>query len=469
MQRNRLLIIEDDQYLRRCIAVYFRDNDFDVIEAGDGVEGLERFHRQKPDLVLTDLRMPELDGFAVIAEIVEKSPATPVIVISGSSEIRDAIRAMRMGARDYIIKPIYVFEELKMNVSRALKEASMMREVESLRDKLLSGKLKNPQAFSAITTRNPAMLSLFQYLEVISATSQPILITGETGTGKELIARAVHAVSGYRGEMVSVNVAGLDDNMFCDTLFGHVKGAFTGADHVRGGLIAKAEGGTLFLDEIGDLSEASQVRLLRLIQEGEYFPAGSDVVRKTNCRIIAATHRDLRGMVDRDEFRQDLYYRLYAYQVKVPSLSERVDDIPLLLEQFIAEASLELNKKKPTPPRELFAYLASYRFPGNVRELRAMTFDAVAHHTAGMLSMETFLGAIGQPVPTVSLPSEDAVIILRDSDGEHVPTLKQAEAVLIAQALKAANGNQGVAATYLGINRSALNKKLLKQRKSLHD
>lgn len=467
MQEAKLLIIEDDHDLRESVAVYLRDGGFTVLESDNGRAGLAAFYQHAPDVVLTDLRMPVMDGFAVIRDIAENNPDTPVLVISGTAEINDAIKAMRLGARDYIVKPIHAMEELELNIRRALQESSLRNELSSLKNQILSGTLKHPQAFSAIITRHPSMLSIFQYLEAIAATSQPILITGETGTGKELFARAIHTLSGRKGQLVTVNVAGLDDTMFCDALFGHVKGAFTGADHLREGLISRAGGGTLFLDEIGDLKESSQIKLLRLIQEGEYYPNGSDTVRKTDCRIIAATHRDLNAMVELGSFRQDLYYRLYAHMVKIPRLAERKDDIQLLLEHFLMEASQELKKRKPKTPPELLSYLSAYAFPGNVRELRGMVYDAVARHSSGVLSMDSFLAVIGNQRQSYQTAGPDAVIVLRDSRGERMPTLREAESLLIAQAMNTANGNQGVAASCLGINRSALNKKLSKKRKTV--
>jgi transcriptional regulator with PAS, ATPase and Fis domain len=230
-------------------------------------------------------------------------------------------------------------------------------------------------------------------------------------------------------------------------------------------LIAQAAGGTLFLDEIGDLKEASQIKLLRLLQEGEYFPLGSDHPRKSDARIVMATHRNLTDMMAKDTFRQDLYYRLFAHQVVIPPLRERADDIPLLLEHYLKVAAASLSKKNPTPPPELCSYLQSYRFPGNVRELKALVYEAVTRHTQGVLSMEVFLKAMGKSIETLPASvSSDAKIILKTPDGERMPTLDEAEEILVDQAMRMAKGNQGIAAGHLGINRSALNKKLLKRK-----
>ena len=465
MKKTSLLIIEDEKELRKSIAAYFDDIGYTVFEAGDGKEGLDCFYRENPHVVFTDLRMPVMDGYGVIADISQNSPETPVIVISGTGVIKDAIEAMKLGAFDYIVKPVHEMMELELAAKKALETANLRNEIASLKLQLLTGHIKNQEAFSPIITRTPAMFSIFQYLEVIAPTSQSILITGETGTGKELLAKAVHVVSGRKGDFVAINVAGLEDQMFSDTLFGHTKGAYSGAEKIREGLLSQARGGTIFLDEIGDLSESSQVKLLRLLQEGEYYPLGADYPKKTDARIVVATHRNLRLLVEKHSFRQDLYYRLFAHQVNSPPLRERPEDILLLLDHFLLEAATTLGKKRPTPPQELCTYLAAYSFPGNIRELKAMVFDAVARHNGGVLSMDSFLAVMGNKRGEASSVSfDDVQIILRDNSGERMPTLKDAEHVLIAQAMKLARGNQGVAANYLGINRSALNKKLLKKR-----
>lgn len=462
----KLLIVDDEVDFRESIALYFLDAGYTVFEASNGREGLEVFQRERPDLVFTDLRMPVLDGFQLIAELSRLSPATPVVVISGVGLLKEVVHAMRLGARDYLVKPILDMDTLKLVLMRTLRENSLIRELDSLKEKLLRGQLSHPQAFETLKTQHPSMIALMQYLEAIAASPEPVLICGETGTGKELLARAVHEVSERKGAFVSVNVSGLDDQMFTDTLFGHVKGAFSGADQRRPGLLVQAEAGTIFLDEIGDLCENSQIKLLRLLQEREYYPLGSDTPRRTDARIVAATNRELKNMVHQGTFRADLYYRLFAHQVLIPPLREREGDIPVLLELFLAEAARALGKKPPTCPPELCSYLAAYHFPGNVRELRALVFDAVARHGQGVLSLESFRQAIGcqlKPSPAAVSASKRS-IVLRQCDEERMPTLEEAEAVLIEQALELASGNQGIAAAYLGISRNALNKKIIRAR-----
>jgi transcriptional regulator with PAS, ATPase and Fis domain len=276
--------------------------------------------------------------------------------------------------------------------------------------------------------------------------------------GKELIARAVHEVSGLRGSFVPVNVAGLDDTMFTDTLFGHRKGAFTGADKPREGMIAQASGGTLFLDEIGDLKEISQVKLLRLLQEREYYAMGSDVSKKSNARILAATNRSLREMVAKGDFRKDLYYRLCTHHVEIPPLRERKEDIPVLLDYFLGKAAVSLNKKKPVLPPQAIPLLANYAFPGNVREIEAMVHDAVVRHRSGVLSLDSFRHSMkdGQALE----PRHSADMTQGNCMLSSLPTLKEVETFLVREALRRSDGNQSIAASLLGITRTALNKRL---------
>jgi two-component system response regulator HydG len=315
--------------------------------------------------------------------------------------------------------------------------------------------------FAHIITANRRMHSVFQYVEAVAESSEPVLITGETGTGKELIAQTIHRQSGREGKMVSLNVAGLDDALFSDTLFGHVKGGYTGADTERAGLLAKAAGGTLFLDEIGDLRSASQVKLLRLLQDYSYYPIGSDLTRTSDARIIAATNRSLQERMARGKFRQDLFFRLSSHPVELPPLRERMDDLPLLLQHFIEEAAETLGKPAPGASDELFTLLSVYDFPGNVRELRSLVFNAVAQHRSGpVLSMETFRLALrkGAPAPGPTGAPKGSPNMPLAITGRF-PTLQEADVFLINEAMRRAKNNQGVAAALLGITRQSLNRR----------
>jgi PAS domain S-box-containing protein len=335
-------------------------------------------------------------------------------------------------------------------------------EISTLKEHFLKGELEHREAFSFIITKSRKMAAVFQYIEAVASYLKPIFITGETGVGKELIAGAVHGVSGLKGPFIEVNVAGLDDTMFSDTLFGHSKGAYTGADNERKGMVARASEGTLLLDEIGDLSESSQVKLLRLLEEQTYYPLGSDRPEKSNARIIACSNQDIQQQIVDGKFRRDLYYRLCTHQVHIPPLRDRVEDIPMLLDYFIEDAALSQKKKKPAYPGELIILLSNYNFPGNIRELKAMVFDAVAQHKSGMLSMESFkqfMHKKGAGSVTASFLQMNEHISMLDIFG-HFPTLKEIEDYLISDALKRSDGNQGIAAALLGIKRQALNRRL---------
>jgi DNA-binding NtrC family response regulator len=360
-----------------------------------------------------------------------------------------------------MVKPVEK-SRLISGVKRAIELRELQRENRLLRAHVLSDMVEHPEAFSEMITNSPMMRSIFQYIESISMSPQPILVTGETGVGKELIAQSIHKLSRRKGALVPVNAAGLDDNVFADTLFGHRKGAFTGADQSRSGLVEQASGGTLFLNEIGDLSPASQVKLLRLLQDGEYFPLGSDVGKRSDARVVVATNQDIQALQESGKFRKDLYYRLCGHQIYIPPLRERREDLPVLLDHFLEKASETLSKKKPTPPRELLALLSTYRFPGNIRELQSVVLDAVSGHKSGKLSMEVFKSYIRQKQPASDcdpkrlLPGENALV----SFSEQLPTLRQTEQFLISEAMKRASGNQAIASQWLGITRQALNKRL---------
>ncbi len=410
-------------------------------------------------LVLLDLTMPHLSGEELLQQISEQHPEVSAIVVSGLNQLETAVRCMRLGAFDYFIK---TDEEDRIvgGVLRAVRMLEMQRDYHEMSNRLASGELRHPEAFSGIVTGDRGMLTLFSYVEAVAGSPQPLLITGESGVGKELIAQAAHRLSGCRGKLVTVNVAGLDDTVFADTLFGHVRGAFTGAEQVRRGMVEDAADGTLFLDEIGDLSIASQVKLLRLLQEGEYFPLGSDLPKRLKARIIVATHQNLPEKERSGAFRRDLYYRLRTHQVHIPPLRERKRDIPLLLDYFLEEAAAALGKKRPTPPKGLAQYLATYCFPGNVRELKAMIYDAVSVHRDRMLSMESFVKAIESLQSQCPAATADPARSNPFSGFEDLPTFTDAAAFLVMEAMDRAGGNQTLAARLLGISQPALNKRL---------
>jgi DNA-binding NtrC family response regulator len=464
-----VLLVDDEPHILAAGKLFLESSGIEaVLTEADSRKVMTRLAKEAIAVVVLDLHMPEISGLDLLAQIVKDYPQVPVILSTADDDVQAVVECMKLGAFDYLVKPVDS-SRLIATVRKALERRAMSSEIDSLKERLLTDELSHPTAFAEIVTNNKAMRAAFHYIEVIAATRQPVLISGETGVGKELIARAVHNLSGCKGEFVSVNVAGLDDNLFTDTLFGHKKGAFTGADQAREGLIAKAAGGTLFLDEIGDLNEMSQIKLLRLLQEQEYYPVGSDLVHKSNARVVLASNRDLQQLITEGRFRNDLYYRLCAHRVHIPPLRERSDDIPLLLDHFLDATATTLHKKKPTPPPELAILLALYDFPGNVREMEALVFDAVARHTSGVLSMESFQWVIGGEGVAQDGPGEKP----RTNGNEdpltalfgHFPTLAEVEAYLIDRAMTLAKGNQGMAAKLLGMGRQTLNKRLQKDKK----
>ena len=415
-------------------------------------------------LVALDINMPHLSGLDLLPAIVNNHPGVPVIMITAINDVDSAVFCMREGAFDYLVKPVDD-TRLISAIKRGLEFTEIKSENEMLKQSLLSANIQHPESFSEIITHCSIIQSIFKYIEAIAKTNLPVLITGETGTGKELFAKAIHNASGRKGELVAVNVAGLEDNLLSDTLFGHKKGAFTGADAERKGLIEKAENGTLFLDEIGDLNPESQVKLLRLLQEGSYYPLGSDMAKMTNARIIVATHRDINSMQANDKFRKDLYYRLKTHHIEIPPLRERKIDLPYLIDHFISKASTKLNKKRPSVPKELYTLLSNYLFPGNIRELEGMIFDAISQHSSGILSLESIRNKISDfkqeknnknNQPNSSFDEQDTLLNFPG----RFPSLKEAEDYLIDEALKRAEGNQTIAAELLGISRRALNNRL---------
>jgi DNA-binding NtrC family response regulator len=401
----------------------------------------------------------------LIREIAARHPQLPVIVMTGNDDLKTAVECMQSGAVDYLVKPVDP-ERLAAAVRRSREMRELREEVVVLRQAaLVQTPLRHP-AFAEILTGSAEMLRIFQYLEAVSRSAHPVLIMGESGTGKDLLARAMHRISGRNGPCVEVNVAGLDDALFSDTLFGHMRGAFNDAVRDRGGLVLEAADGTLFLDEIGDLSLASQVKLLRLLQNGTFYPLGSDKPQRSRARIITATNRDVFKDVESGKFRADLYYRL-DHQVQLPPLRARRSDIPLLVTRFLDDAAVELGRPMPSVPRELFQLLGAYHFPGNVRELKRMCVDALAQHAGGTLSLASFREKFApdrarSDVQGPSAPDTTWSGLL--SNLEPLPTLCESEEALINEAMRRSGGNQTVAAGLLGIFRQALNRRLVKRR-----
>lgn len=431
-----------------------------LIQCSDSRRVMEVLAEKEIGLVLLDLTMPYLSGEQLLGQILADYPHISVIILSGMNQLETAVSCMQQGAFDYFVKTIDE-KRLVDGVQRAVRMVELEYENRAMQRHFFREELEFPEVFAPIITASPAMRAVFRYVEAVAASRQPILINGESGVGKELIARSIHQLSRGGEPLVSVNVAGLDDNHFSDTLFGHLRGAFTGAEAARAGMVEKAAGGTLFLDEIGDLSSASQVKLLRLLQEGEYYPIGSDQPKQMHARVVVSTHQDLEARMAAGEFRRDLYYRLLNHHVRIPPLRERKEDLPLLLEHFLERAASQLGKKRPTIPKELPVLLATYDFPGNVRELEAMVHDAVSCHTGRIMSMKGFAARLDHPSQDL-VETGDGVAANPFTPLAELPTLQQSSQLLVEEAMRRTAGNQSIAARLLGVSQPALSKRLKK-------
>ncbi|MDD5729323.1 MAG: sigma-54 dependent transcriptional regulator, partial [Victivallales bacterium] len=339
-----VLLIDDEKNILRSYELALQSAGItNIIACDNGIRGREIVRHRNIEVIILDMMMPEISGARLLDEFTADYPDIPVIMVTCVNSLEQAVECMHHGAAEYMVKPVDV-DKLLDKIRKYISIRKMKRQNERLRERLLQpASWKYSEAFTPIITDSEHMRVLFRYCSEIAASRQPVLITGETGAGKELFARALHEESKCRGKLVTVNIAGLDDNMISDTLFGHKKGAFTGAVNDRPGAIEKADGGTLFIDEIGDLNIGSQIKLLRLLQEREYQQLGSDEVKITSARIILATHRDLQELQRDRKCRKDLYYRISTHHIEIPPLRERRDDIVLLLEHFVAKAAKALK------------------------------------------------------------------------------------------------------------------------------
>jgi len=455
-----ILLVDDEASWLRSMSLTLESegglNNLLTCQDGSRVPAL--LAEQEVSLVLLDLTMPGVSGETLLQQIREAHPELPVIIVSGRNQLETAVRCMRSGAQDYFVKGAEI-DRLLVSIRRLIEISDLQAENQRLRQSVQQLQLKHPAAFEEIVTVSPKMQALFRYVEAIAGGRDPVLISGESGVGKELLAQALHAVANPRGAWVPVNAAGLDDELFMTTLFGqHGEGSSR-----KRGLVERARGGTLFLDEIGELGEQSQKALLRFAQSGEYLPVGGDIPWRSDARLVCATNRDLDDMVTDGRFRRDLYLRLRSHLIQIPPLRERKEDLIPLLQLFLQEAAEALNKPVPTPPTELPLLLAAYDFPGNVWELRTMVFDAVVEHTSRILSMEKFRQAMNL-TRDVALPreggEESAPPLVFPG---RLPTLAEAGQLLVAEAMQRAGNNQAIAASLLGITRQALNQRLKKQ------
>lgn len=463
--RLPILCVDDEEDILKTYKIALKMdglNNYILLSDSRKVESILNEH--EISVAVFDLYMPHVPGEQLLKMMKETHPEIPIIVVTGTNEVCTAVDCMKAGAFDYIVKPVEE-SRLTSSIRRALEIRELKEEVNILKQHMLSQELDHPDAFSEIITANTRMKSIFKYMEAIAVTPKPVLITGESGVGKELIAQAIHKLSKRSGNFIAVNVGGLDDTMFSDTLFGHRKGAFTSAETSRPGLIERANNGTLFLDEIGDLDNNSQVKLLRLIQNKEYYPLGSDVVKITNARIVTATNTPLDIKQKNGSFRTDLYFRLLTHYIEIPPLKERREDIPYLVNYFVRQAAESIKKKPPVIPGQLFPLLSAYPFPGNIRELQSLIYDAVSQCDTLILSLSVFKDYIKRRRESDGQTEYQQQSSLSFSYSGRFPTLKEVEDFLIQEAIKLSEGNQSTAATFLGINQSTLSRRLQEKKK----
>ena len=459
--RDIILLIEDDPaVLESTRQILEQEVLGQCLVAGTGAAGLALIENQSVSLVLLDLGLPDIAGEDILARLKRDRPEIIVVVVTALGDVEMAVRCMSQGAYDYLVKggdP----GRLIASVRRALESRRKDLEIAALRERMQSTTLNRPESFAALITGSERMRALFRFIEAVAATDEPILLQGETGTGKELFAQAVHKASQTRGPFVAANLGGMDDFVVSDSLFGHTRGAFTGADEVRKGLVASAAGGTLFLDEIGDLSLPSQVKLLRFLENREYTPLGSDLPRRSDARIVAATNKDLAALAETGGFRRDLLYRLSTYRVDIPPLRDRREDIPLLCHHLLSQ--VVQGSERPTLTSGALDLLRSYGYPGNIRELRGLLLRAKAlsdGRTIDRVLLEGLLAA-SPKTPT----SADPVVF--HPVQSNLPTIRQAIESLVAEALKRTSGHQTLAAELLGITPQALSKRLKRHPKGI--
>ena len=456
-----ILVVDDNIDFLNEVRLMLLSNDIsDIITLDSSSDVLAAVEKGGVAVILMDWMMPELSGADLLPILIQRFPHIPVIIMTAVNDVQTVVGCIKQGAFDYITKPIDV-NRLLTGINKAFQLNELATQNRKLKDYLMGDTLLKPEIFKDILTANPRMQAIFKIIETMSGTYNPVLVTGETGVGKELIARAIHQSSGLSGPFVALNAAGLDDIMFADTLFGHKKGAFTGAHEQREGLIAKAQGGTLFLDEIGDLGIDSQLKLLRLLQEREYYRLGSDALIKSDARIIAASNCDFEAMMNSGRFRRDLYHRLRNHHIHIPPLRERREDISLMIDSFMLAASRGCGRPLQTINSQARDVLEAYGYPGNVRELKHLIEQAVACNPSPVLDVPDFLSIDNG----VSIPKRN-LRILRDGNFnlqasfDAFPSMDTVEQLIIEEALRMTQGNKSMAADLLGISRPTLNRKL---------
>jgi two-component system response regulator AtoC len=447
---TRVLVAEDDRVARDLLCEILRGEHFDVDAVDDGAGAIERAQAGRYDLVVSDVRMERSSGFDVLKAFTERSPGTPVILITAFGDVTGAMEAIQRGAYDYVSKPFNV-EELRLTVARALERRRLVAEQKSSPSAAPSTKIED------FVGKSGVMLDVYKMVARVAASSATVLVTGESGTGKELVARAIHTHSQRASDpFVPVNCTALTESLLESELFGHARGAFTGAVGSKRGLLEMANGGTLFLDEIGDMGPKMQAQLLRTLQDGQVRPVGATESIHVDVRLVCATNRDLEGEVKTGKFREDLYFRINVVTIKLPPLRDRPGDIPILVAHFLAKLGRREARAPATMSSEALQVLTTYNWPGNVRELENAIDRAVAVAKDGIIlpsDLPPEIDARRRPGVDVNIGSTATP---RASLIEDRPTLSELERRYIDLVLAECGGNKKKAAERLGIDRRTL-------------
>ena len=439
----RLLVSDDEKNIREGLAESLKEDGYDVVCAENGDEGWKLFSKGDIDLVITDLKMPGLGGDELMRRILSQSPGFPVIILTGHGSIETAVAAMQNGAWDFLTKPVDL-DHLSLKVKRALENRELF-----FQHRMMEEELEKQRQFKSIIGNSRNMREVFETISKAAPTKASVLITGESGVGKELVADAVHELSPRKDmPLVKVHCAALSTTLLESELFGHEKGAFTGAVSRRKGRFELASGGTLFLDEIGEIDQNIQIKLLRVLQEKKFERVGGEQSVEVDVRIAAATNKDLKAEIEKGNFREDLYFRLNVVNIHVPPLRERKDDIPVLASAFLKEFAQENGKKIDGIHEKARSHLYAYEWPGNIRELRNCMESAVVMCQSSVITVDDL------PPPLRSVADEDWIHIRLGSN------MEECEKIIIQETLSFYDGNKSKTAEVLGIGRKTLHRKL---------
>jgi DNA-binding NtrC family response regulator len=444
-----VLLIDDEPALRQSLAEALREAGHRVQEAGDGGEGVERLDHEVYDVVICDVRLPKVDGLTLLRHLRQHHPGTDVILMTAFGEVADAVAALKVGAYDYLTKPFEV-DELLLQLSRIDSHRAVKRELEQARVELSERKE------TSLIGQSPGVQRVLAMIDTVGQSDVPTLVTGESGTGKELVARMLHERSPRRGKpFVVVNCGALTETLIEAELFGHERGAFTGAVRKRDGRFKAADGGTVFLDEIAELPLSAQAKLLRVLQEGTFEPIGTNTTMKVDVRVISATHRDLKKRTVEGGFREDLFYRINVIQIELPKLRDRPGDLPLLFHHFIRRCTPR-GRPFPAITPAAWAAMTIYTYPGNVREFSHAVEHACILSGGGTIDLHHLPPGIARTVA----PSSEAQVQPAQALRPLSMAVKEFEHEYLVRAIRAAGGRRGRAAEMLGISRKSLWEKL---------